>query len=67
VIDGTTTELDLEHVLRRLVDFCLGAADEAADFLFRTYSSGCRLRRSNSAREALIIEGFAVQLASVHA
>jgi hypothetical protein len=44
VIDGTTTELDLEHVLRRFVDFCLGAADEAADFLFRTYRTGCRLR-----------------------
>jgi hypothetical protein len=67
VIDGTTTELDLEHVLRRFVDFCLGAADDAADFLSRTYSSGCRLRCSHSAREALIIKGFAVQLASVHA
>ena len=51
VIDGTTNELDLEHVLRRFVDFCLGAADEAADFLLRTYSYGCRLRCSNSARQ----------------
>lgn len=51
VIDGTTTELDLEHVLRRFAGFYLGAADEAADFLFRTYSCGCRLRCSHSARQ----------------
>ena len=34
VLNDTITEVDLEHVLRRFVDFCLGAADEADDFLY---------------------------------